>query len=84
MKHTLFPIQYYHCKIHNHKELFGSLLDSAKHLLKDAQGKWNCSVYTTYFEEQDVVDADELGKVLAPYLYPVSYTHLTLPTICSV
>ena len=52
MKHTLFPIQYYHCKIHNHKELFGSLLDSAKHLLKDAQGKWNCSVYTTYFEEQ--------------------------------
>jgi len=83
MKHTLFPIQYYHCKIHNHKELFGSLLDSAKHLLKDAQGKWNCSVYTTYFEEQDVVDASELGKVLAPYLYQYFPTHCNIDLINS-
>ena len=66
---TLFPIKYYHAHIVNHQHVFGKLYDSAKHLLNDADGKWNCSVDTTFFDEKDVVNPDELGQMLAPYLY---------------
>lgn len=44
-------------------------MESARHLLTDAEGRWNCSVLTTHFEEKDVVPPQELANVLAPYLY---------------
>lgn len=44
-------------------------MDSARHLLSNAEGKWNCSVETTHFDEKDVVDPVELGQTLGPYLY---------------
>jgi hypothetical protein len=66
---TLFPVNYHHVHIREHRELFGEVYESAKHLLNDAEGRWNCSVDTTYFDEKDVVDPRELQQVLAPYLY---------------
>ena len=33
---------------------------------------------------EEKVYAGVLGKLIGVYLGPVSYTHLTLPTICSV
>ena len=44
-------------------------MDSARHLLSDADGRWICSVQTTFFEEKDVIAPDELGDFLAPYLW---------------
>lgn len=38
-------------------------------MLSDADGKWNCSVETTFFEEKDVIEPQELGTFLAPYLW---------------
>lgn len=69
MSQYLFPIKFHKAHLHNHKEIFGSLLESARHLLSDSEGRWNCSVLTTHFEEKDVVPPEELGQVLAPYLY---------------
>jgi hypothetical protein len=69
MSQTLFPVKYHHAHIHNHKQVFGSLLQSAEHLLSNTNGRWNCELQTTYFDEKDVVHPEELGTVLAPYLY---------------
>ena len=36
------------------------------------------------FLESDQARVDEVVTAIAWSIYPVSYTHLTLPTICSV
>jgi hypothetical protein len=69
MQTTLFPIKYYQAHVYNHSETFGRLLESAKHLLRDTDGRWNCNVQTTHFEESDVIDPQELVDFLYPYLF---------------
>ena len=44
-------------------------MESAKHLLRDTDGRWNCNVQTTHFEESDVIDPQELVDFLYPYLF---------------
>tara|TARA_B100001250_G_C19809208_1_gene794972 strand:+ start:2478 stop:3038 length:561 start_codon:yes stop_codon:yes gene_type:complete len=66
---TLFPIQYHHVHIRDHKETFGKLYDSCKDICKEVDGKWNCSVNSTFFDENDIVAPEQLGALLSPYLY---------------
>ena len=41
----------------------------AKDICKEVDGKWNCSVNSTFFDENDIVAPEELGALLSPYLY---------------
>ena len=46
--------------------------------------KEECSVFLSYRKRESLWERISIWKEDIICIYPVSYTHLTLPTICSV
>ena len=63
------------------RRLWKALMDNASGLIADAHALLERGSYGRA-RSLTVLAQEELGKAL--WIYAVSYTHLTLPTICSV
>ena len=56
----------------------------SKNSVSAERGMNNAQVYGNVLEQTEAWELINSGTILPPKVIPVSYTHLTLPTICSV